>query len=246
MEAKIDNNKLLYFFYKDVNLIESFYAQLFGGNPESISRSMQTSESSGLGLRGGLPIASGEKTGQTTETSTNAQIINPHDFKVLQLISKLDLKQIDLLKVQQSQLVKATGSAKFLSLDDLLPIAIPMLSDDDFDNKIRKEDAVALFREFKIGTSLYLRVKETGFSVPLNPNYLALNSLDISMLYGTSLPGEYSVLGIYHRSSKSDEGSFFGEIQDGIKMFAEDNLGVKIDNQRIIVPLLIYQEIVIA
>ena len=243
MASEMNSQELHYFIYKDMNLIDSLYSQIFGGNTEQISQAMSTSKKSSGGATGNAAIVKCEVSSSSEESKENSQVINPHDFKVLQLLDELNLKESKHSELQQSKIIMFNGKIRSMNIDKLLPLVsttIPSNARKGFTANQIKEMIIM----FAPGTIFLLNSKENqSYIMPVNDSYLALSVNDINRIYGEILPGEYTVIGVYQKNNLIGN-SLMSEMSGVTYAIIKEMLKVNISNEHVIVPILVYQNII--
>lgn len=250
---------LIEFLYKDSNLINSFYSQIFGGNLNNIIKTeMSIDESSNTG---GINFVNVAKLGNTKKYGMNETIsanYDPLDDKVLKLIESFELTPVKLSESKTGTIIATKGNLIFRHYDSLNKILPFMESNNlipEFNDPInpgtKGKKALTIGKlitkmfnllpyglEFEILTS----DNENAICI-LKDNFLTINSNDLLRAYGTNIPDEWTIIGIIDtpvKIPKKSKNHFKSAIDDATNMFAS----MTFDNKSTIIrPIAIYRKL---
>lgn len=220
---------LIEFLYKDKNYIDSFYSQIFQGDIQKVTKNSTEKQMLTNKLEGGIPtVVKGALQSNEENSEGISQEINPHDSKILKLFSEIEVKMCE--NIGQS---KTNGLNKFhgilnivdydimkerfanLSTSGLLAIGLnqPNIKNDALD-KIEQlgmpiENLMnAMLKMYQSGCDMVLTLRnKEKLLVPLEREFLTMNSYDIHRVFGERLPGEWIVVGVLNCVNKLNQGN---------------------------------------
>lgn len=250
---------LIDFLYKDMNLINSFYSQIFGGNLNDLSRSEvsvdETSNSAGLGIS----VAKASNTSKSGISKEIIENISPHDFKVIKLLEALNLSSKDISCCKSGSIVAISGELIFRSFDSINSI-LPFISNynlvPDFNSPLNP-NAKGKERNLTMGKLVaeVLKMIPYGLEIEvntqddenatciINEESLTISSNDLLRAYGTSIPDKWTIIGIIDNNPntvKSSKNPFKTTIDTATEAFASMMLD---KHSSIIRPIAIYRHL---
>lgn len=250
---------LIDFLYKDSDLINSFYSQIFGGDIESIAKSeMATDEATNnveLGLIGTVGLNNQTRSSKDMGILQN---INPHDHKVIKLIETFNLEQTSLSNASTGTLIAVKGQLIFRNYDVINKL-LPFLGDNnlipDFNTPIdttkkgkktltlgKVMDKVLSMIPYGLEFELQTIENENAICI-LKEEYLTISPNDLMRAYGVNIPSEWTTIGIIDSPIKSPIKSFNqfkNAIDEATKSLTTLVLG---EEQTIIRPIAIYRKL---
>lgn len=253
---------LVDFLYKDLNLINSLYSQIFQGTLNSITKTEMSSDviTNEANLSAGF--IGGKLTSNETVNETITSNINPLDSLILDLIEALDIESVkdSLINLKTGSIQAVNGTLMirdYKVINDLLPVMsesnmIPGFSDPVNPNAKGKD------RNFTIGKMIQklISIMPFGleFEVITNNNehiaaivkeeYLTIKPNELLRAYGLTLPSEWVVVGILDKvqpSNYASKSQFKSGIDEMTKLYYSSiNDG---NSEYIIRPIVIYRKI---
>lgn len=210
---------LMEFLYKDDNLINSLYSQVFGGDLETVSKMAGTTEDSTLdtGITFGIAKTKGVSKDSIIEQLTKN--INPKDAKIIDLFEELNIKNYEksLHRVSNGKIIKLDVDISFRNLDtfkDILPLFkelgyIPnIFSENDTDEvKSLFIDFISMNTpkglEFELTTNLHEKL-----NCSIDENFLMNDNNSLLKSYKSKYLGKWTVIGIFDNIlAKTDQSS---------------------------------------
>lgn len=213
-------NYVIDFLYKDMSLINSFYSQHFNGTLSSIvKKEMSCDESSqegnvGLGGIFGGKVSSNESINKAIESN-----IDPMDVVIIELMNALQVKIFDesLENIDDSGIFGLKGNLMFRNynvINDLLPIITDSNLVPEFNNPVNP-NAKGKDRKFTMGKMIQkfisvlpfglefeiLTKNEEHVTAIIKDEYLTIKPSDLIRMYGLTLPGEWTAVGILDKAS---------------------------------------------
>lgn len=256
-----EQNELIEFLYKDMDYIESFYSQIFQGNLSKVSKNSVSKESNNTQLKGSVGIAGGEIRSNSENEEQILEEINPHDSKILKLFEELDIKSCN--KMQESILYGINifnGTLEitdydilkeqfdFMDTSGLLEMAfkfsdvkIPDAGGFDNSQLINLINMVVKFQPNGCDFILKLPNKE-HMIVPLKKEYLTMKSTDIYRIYGSNIPGTWSVMGVLNTSTKTKSENELSDMLMGVQSEIKEIFKAKTPSH-ILKPIAIYRKL---
>lgn len=255
-------NTLIDFLYKDLDLINSLYSQIFQGALNTITKTEISADSSSreaklsAGLFGGK-IVSNEALNESITSS-----INPLDNTILELIEALDINStatsLDDICPRSIQAVKGTLSFRdYKVVNDLFPLITESNMIPEFTQPVNP-NAKGKDKNFTFGKlvqklisimpfGLEFEIKTTAnekISAIIKDDYLTIKSNDLLRFYGLNLPGEWTVIGITDIVSQplqSSQNQFKGAVDEITKLYS--SIINENSTNYVIRPIVIYRKI---
>lgn len=250
---------LVDFLYKDSNLINSFYSQIFGGDIESIVKNEVATDEATNNIKLGIPATVGLN--NQIKTSMNmgvSQSINPHDHKVIKLIESFNLKHSNISEHSTGTLLAIKGTLIFRNYDSINKL-IPFMGENnlfpDFNSPIDPNNKGKKALTFgKLVTQL-LNMMPYGLEFEvhttnnenaiciLKDEYLTIATNDLLRSYGVNIPGEWTIIGIADSPvtiPRKSFNNFKSSIDDATVAFTTKVLG---EQTNIIRPIAIYRKL---
>lgn len=206
--------KVLDFLYIDDDRIKSIIAHIFNRIPTKLTESEQKNGSKSKNIEGSIQFAS-LKLGFTNEKgSTEETTFDIYQSFILELIKKLQLPTIDNISDAKTRTLIDIYSRISLIDYDFLKNASPFFikyhgspnnPKASIDKKIlqKAQDFINVQKNI---TKLILKTKDNAIVTgTLNKNYLKIPAPEISVIYGSSLPDYWHVVGFYDKISESDK-----------------------------------------
>ena len=250
---------LIEFLYKDSNLINSFYSQIFGGNLNNIIKTeLSIDEFSNTGGMNFATIAKVDNAKKYGTHETISENYDPLDNKVLKLLESFELKPSKLSEAKTGTIIATKGNLIFRNYDSLNKI-LPFMGSNDlipgFNDPInpgtKGKKALTMGKlitqvfnlmpyglEFEILTS----DNENAICI-LKDNFLTIDSNDLLRAYGTNIPDEWTIIGIIDtpvKITKKSTNQFKSAIDEATNAFASMALD---NNSTIIRPIAIYRKL---
>lgn len=194
------------FLYKDLARLNSLFAQLFRGNVTGVSKAFTNDSKNKRGLKGSVHVVGGEVSSEERITESLTEQIDPHDYRIVELMDLLNLPvyhgsipdlsngQIVLVKGRLTIRNFSTIKSAFGVIPYVAAAAAPKK-----DKKSLKEEEKALEHLLKLipfGMEIELSTPSGSFIGTIQEEYLAQSPNDLLRIYGTTMPGEWYVLGI--------------------------------------------------
>lgn len=253
---------LIDFLYKDINLINSFYSQLFGGDLTTVQKSEISIDETNSSLGGSA--AGFVKADVSSKRSNNQNIIqsiNPYDYKVIELLQEFNLQKTCLEDAKNGSIIATEGTITYRNFDIITKI-LPFITKSDLVPDFKKTfntNAKGKAKSFTIGSMIQEMIKlvpyglEFGLDTINNENatcilkqeYLTISPDDLFRAYGNSIPSNWTVIGIVdisERRTQSSNNQFRSMIDDTSNAFADMVLDI---NTLVIRPIAIYRKLTV-
>lgn len=187
------------FLYKDAELLNSFYAQIFGGNLTGISKCTSENGEQTTTLKSSIPVVNVSNEGKKSKTNSLNENLDPHDTKILDIFDKLNIKEYEgeISECSNGQILLIKGHVKFRdfsAIHSLIPIIDSFMSGTAQAQEIQMMKP--LFSVFPTGIEVVLSSPSTEFLIPIKESGLTMSSDDIIRTYGNDLTGKWNVIGI--------------------------------------------------
>lgn len=250
---------LMEFLYKDTDILDSLYSQVFGGDLESITKTSGLEEAATL--EGGLNIGVAKTGANSTDKVIEGmdKKIVPKDSKVIELFSELDLKLYNksLNNLPNGKLVKLEASISFKNLNSLKNI-LPLISELNFipfgelGLGEMNETSKKLFIDFisnSLPGGLDFELKTSRFETvtcSIKDSHLSKNINEISKNYTSKYLGKWIVIGIFDNikpityQSPNTEQNITESIED-LENSLSSTFYPKDNNYFILKPIVIYR-----
>ncbi|MCX7903240.1 MAG: hypothetical protein N2486_01905 [Caloramator sp.] len=219
-EIKQEETKyaLVDFLYKDYEIINSLFAQIFKGNLFSIEMAQTTQEL--INGTGGLKAIffDGKIESEKKRENKTSRYIDPHDLKIINLFQSLNLHVTDSLsncKDNQIILIKGSLTIRDLSIvKKIFPKIETLGLIPEFNQPwTQKNKKIKTFGDF-IEAILELVPSGIELEIITNSNqralgiikeeFLTFKSDDLTRIYDNNIPGEWSIIGILNKLVKKD------------------------------------------
>ncbi|HAY3897723.1 TPA: hypothetical protein JRS25_003665 [Escherichia coli] len=250
---------LIDFLYKDMDLINSFYSQLFGGDLIDLTRSELSVDESTSDANCGIPIAKIASSSKVGIEKGIIEKISPYDDKVIKLLESFNLELDKISNHQPGSLIAIKGELIFRNFDainHLIPFMgnsdlIPGFNDSVYPHAKGKQHKVTVGKLFEqlfkmIPYGLELEVNTTDGENALciiNESSLTISSNDILRAYGTNIPNIWSIIGILDKPNENPKSSS-NNFKSGIDQATEAFSAMVLDNKSpIIRPIAIYRHL---
>lgn len=201
---------LMEFLYKDIDILDSLYSQVFGGDLESVTKNSILEEATTM--EGGLSFGVAKTGGNSIDRIIEGmdKKIVPKDSKIIELFSELDLKSYNksLNNLSNGKIVKLDANISFKNLNSLKNI-LPLMSELGFVpfNELglgeMTEASKTLFLDFmsnSLPSGLDFELKTERFETvtcSIKDNYLFKDINEISKNYTSKYLGKWTVIGIF-------------------------------------------------
>ena len=259
-----EKNVVIDFLYKDIDLINSFYSQLFGGNLTKISKTEVAADEVSNEMKASITVLSGKSNSKKSTNRNMQKEFDPLDTKIIDFLESLNLPETNLSSSKNNSIVSVKGSTLLRSFE-ILNKLIPMICEGNLVPEFNvpfNENAKGKNRNFTNGKFLskLLDVMPYGLELELKTNngecascvlkdkFLTISSTDLLRVYGSNLPGEWTVVGIIDESIKSDQqnnnivsNNDFKNLIDSANQAITILLGE--GTKKIIRPIVIYREV---
>lgn len=249
------------FLYKDNELVNSFYSQLFLGNTTMVKKNQGRSEKVSGDVKAGIGPINGTTSAEKDTYKDMTETIIPHDYKIIQLLEELDLIPNDKIEnLKPGSIVSIRGELTFRDYDCLNKL-IPFMAETDFIAELNKTLAPNMKGKKKItyrslltqmlklipyGLEFELVTDNEEFATCiLNENSLSIKPNDMNRAYGPKIPSIWNVVGIIDypeklkKKSKSQIKSSLDEITQAFSTMLLDTAMPTIK------PIVIYRKIYI-
>jgi hypothetical protein len=190
---------LIDFLYKDIERINSFYAQIFQGLVLGVSQAHTASSGSSPTIKGGFGFVSAETTYSSQASQEIKKSLDPHDAKIVELFEYLDLPEYtdSVKKTGAGRLVKIAGvitvrqSKIIMDMLDAVKGAIPAPENFSWDAVAKLVEIMASGTEMELVTS-----RNEHVLMPIKSEYMSMSGNDIFKIYKSSIPGKWHAIGI--------------------------------------------------
>lgn len=257
--------QLVDFLYKDMNYIDSFYSQIFQGNLQKISKNSSSKDAIMGQFTGSLGIISSKLDSNSENVEGIIEEILPHDSKIVMLFDELTINSCNTTREAKIKgLNRFHGSIEIMDNEytkrqfdimnqtGLLEVALGSVEEFETDETIsgivgggmsRSQLVNALIKMQSSGCDIILTLSnKERILIPIDRKFLTMMVEDILRVYGSIIPGEWNVIGIYDnvRTQKND-----GTIGSAIKEFQSDmdkSLGLE-RPKSVLKPIAIYRKL---
>ncbi|SHJ91977.1 DUF6414 family protein [Tepidibacter formicigenes] len=262
-ERNCQQNTLIDFIYRDNNLIDSFYSQIFSGNLSAITKTETISDEIATGIDGSIKVLKGNVATKENSSQTLTSNIDPHDFKLLNLISELNIEIINdrLMNCPEKKLVAIKGNLIFRDyamLNKLIPFITESGMIPGFDSPVIPNSR-GKNKKFTIGKLMEKMISfipnniefelitdtDESATIIIKEEFLTLSPNEILISYGKTLPSEWTVVGLLDANCSNTIKSkceFKNNIDDLSKVYFE-MLNEDKTNKFVIRPIAIYRHI---
>lgn len=257
MGRKEDYKGIIDFLYKDFSRIDSFYAQINRGFIQQVVKSSGLTKSHDARIKGSVIVAEGSIDSSREASHSIEQQIDPHDQRIIELLESLNLKVNPLSELKDGQLVLIKGQLairNYNTISHAIPELFAILQHELNSNKKELRETrkmvEGLLKLVPVGIEMELTIDSTNSVLGiLNENYMSIKPDDLLRLYGNNIPGEWFVIGTIDTTSapKAHLTPKSNDIRQAIDEYAEAirSLYSSTQNTRIIVPILIFRELLI-
>jgi hypothetical protein len=263
-KAEYEPKELIYYLYKDLDIISSLYAQLFEGDSTLINKNMQLERETQGSLNGGASIGlkipltpigpSGNVNGSLGKKRRylkgSTETINPHDYKIELLLRELNIRpqKGPLSNNACGQLTLLNGNISIADGRITQKIASTLL-EAVATSEPEMAQLAPLMRPVadKVFASLSLQLKTKYDANPvvgtLKETWLAIGAADIFSTYGADLVGTWDILCIVDRinESESEQTGLMNSLEFTKQMaqFRETK-----DFTHVMVPILVWRKLI--
>ncbi|NLU53433.1 MAG: hypothetical protein GXX10_11305 [Clostridiaceae bacterium] len=267
---------LIDFLYRDTSIIDSLYAQLFSGNIKQVQSEMSSTVETEHSIEGSLPFMKAVKGDHDISLEKTTSQIDPHDAKIIELFDTIGISvnEKPLHDCVNGEIVLITGDILLRNINTIKS-CLPLLSslgmltsaEKSFNQSlgtagVKTISTVLNTRNFAntlekmfdmLNFPLHIEIQTNTYEnamCPLNEQYLSISSKDLLSIYGPSLPGQWSVIGIlshveqakpYTITNPNNLRQIADFIQNELRKFANDGAP-----KYIIKPIVIYQKLIFA
>lgn len=269
-EEKNETSYLIDFLYRDNEIINSLYAQIFSGNIVSLQKVQTTNDETATTIGTDTKLFQASQQNKSSSTNSINENIEPHDAKIIELFDNLSIPlHIDSLnECTDGQLIMVKGQIKIrnmeiiqkslpllksLGIDEQFNFLIPTMSNNS-KNKKQKVNFHDIVKQFlsllPSGLEMELEtVHNEKILAFIKEEYLSYRSYDILRIWGNNIPGQWSVIGIINKNIKNNHDSINDNsesIRNLVDVIHESvtNLINQDSPQFTIIPIIIYREIV--
>ena len=186
------NKKIYYLLYKNTHLVDSLYAQVFKG--DLIEQSFEENATNEAGASGGLNFGfvKADISGKLGDSSKSAEKLQPHDYKVVELLDELNLVE-NPRQITPNSLVKIFGSAKSVNVSKYAPLMF-LVRQAKGETKMTLEFFKSLLDMYYPDPVIQMCINDQKFIMPTCEEYIIAGNW--VNFFGTDLPGEYYAVGI--------------------------------------------------
>lgn len=261
-QEQLENSEeitLIDFLYKDTNLINSFYSQIFGGDLTALTKSEISADENSNDLTGSIKLVKGSKLTKHSNTENTTKNINPYDSKVVELLHQFNLDILPLKDAHGGSIIAIKGQLIYRNydiIDKMLPFISKSKLVPEFDKPIDPNargknknntvgktiqafiDMIPYGLEFAVETN----TNETATCI-INKEHLTISPDDLFRAYGNSLPGSWTIIGLLDITENRVDDSnqeFKGFIDIANSAFASTVLE---NNANVIRPIAIYRKL---
>lgn len=264
---------LIDFLYRDTSIIDSLYAQLYSGNIKQVQSEMSSTVETKHTIDGSLPfvkVARGDH--DITLEKTTSQI-DPHDSKIVELFDTIGISvnTKPLEDCVNGEIILLSGNIQLRNID-IIKSCLPILSslgilsgtEKSFNESlgstgIKNISSALNTRSFAntlekmfdlLNFPLHIEIQSSSSEIamcPLDEQYLSISSKNLLSIYGSSIPGQWSVIGVlshvepvrpYKITNPNNMRQVADYIQNELRKFVNDGAP-----KFIIKPIVIYQEL---
>ncbi|RMD04942.1 hypothetical protein D9O40_00915 [Clostridium autoethanogenum] len=262
-QEQLENSEeitLIDFLYKDTNLINSFYSQIFGGDLTALTKSEISADENSNDLTGSIKLVKGSKLTKHLNTENTTKNINPYDSKVIKLLEQFNLEVLPLNDVYNGSIVATKGKLTYRNyniIDQIFPFIEknklvpefnapinPNARGKNRNNTLGKaiQDIIKMIPyglEFSVETT----TDETATCI-INKEHLTISPDDLFRSYGNIIPSIWTIIGILDVTELNTTDNMteeFKSIIDGTNS-AFASMVLK-NNMNVIRPIAIYRKL---
>jgi hypothetical protein len=227
-EEKNETSYLIDFLYRDNEIINSLYAQVFSGNIVSLQKVQTTNDETATTMGTDTKLFQASQQNKSSSINSINENIEPHDAKIIELFDNLSipLYTASLDECTDGQLIMVKSQIKIRNME-IIQKALPLLKTLDLDgqfnssipimpnNSKNKKQKVNFHDIVKQSLSLLPSGLEMELETVHNEKilafikeeYLSYRSYDILRIWGTNIPGQWSIVGIINKNIKNNNDS---------------------------------------
>jgi hypothetical protein len=197
------------FLYKDTEVINSIYSQVFGGDLQGVSQLASTSEE--CNLDGGINVGFAKTSALTKDIVTEQLVKNiiSKDEKIIDLFSELNIKEYtkSLNNCKSGRIVKLDADISFRNLDtfkNMLPLLkelgyIPDIFNDNDSDKVKDLFVDFISKSFPKGLEFELITicSHEKVNCSINENFLINDNNALIKSYTSKYLGKWTIIGIF-------------------------------------------------
>ncbi|AGF54769.1 hypothetical protein HMT_5 [Clostridium phage HM T] len=252
---------LIDFLYKDTDLINSFYSQIFGGDLTNVVKSeLSTDETNSL-IEGNGGFIKGNISSKNSNNENITHNINPYDHKVIELLETFNLKKTTLSEAASGTIIAIDGTLTYRNFDvvtQIIPFATKNNLVPEFNTPVNP-NLKGKSKQNTLGAMIYDMIKlipyglEFGLDTPtresanciLKQDCLTISPDDLFRSYGISIPNSWTVIGILDTTEVRNSTNIheFRQLIDSSS--ATFSSMVLNENTNIIRPIAIYRKLVV-
>jgi len=236
-----------YFIYKNQPLIDSFYAQLEGGNLKQETREVTDSESVDTSIGASIKILKGDLSTTAGISNKTVHSFDPGDQKISYLLHRMK-KDMSPLDTNISQIIMIKGQAKCIHVAKFMLPIYQFYTSANSDSEMLNIETLRDLLELYYPDPIIQITSEANdrYIMPVNISYF--ESCQQINLFGFELPGQYSAVAINAPKKNPESGTISPvmmkitknlEIIDNI---VEQETGINLKGLYII-PIAIFQDV---
>lgn len=256
------------FLYKDKNLIDSFYAQIFQGNLSTLTTLAGTKISAKKSILGGVKGFVEGGADSIKEVSDEMQeYIDPHDYKISKLIEEIAPK-ISGYDFKESQLIRVSGTISIMCKEYINSVIAPLkrmgVLQELYNSPTNMKVGIGknrgdlgmetlmniIIEMIPLGVTGILTTEDQDLLCVLREECLMTPAAQLTAIFGSKLPGTFTVIGITNSKNETsfeDIGLKAGSVDFVKAILAFEDAPKSIlsvsDASWIINPIVIYREI---
>lgn len=254
---------LIQILYKDTELINSLYSQMFGGDLESITKTKKKAEESKSEVGGSLKVVNGNTSYTDNLEDELATTITPKDAKIIEIFNELRIKEPTkiLSNYSSGRILKLEGNLFFRNLDTLKTTLSIMLKTgelepflEETENNVNMTECNEEFNKFilnKISYGLEFEIEtsqEEYVQCSIKEKYLTDTINDLIKNYSSNYLGKWTIIGIFDNINPKQNNNNLDDMRKVIDLFENSLMEMLFpkgpnSSSYIIKPIIIYRSL---
>ncbi|MDU6199643.1 MAG: hypothetical protein E6611_12995 [Intestinibacter bartlettii] len=257
-KATEEKFSLMQILYKDTNLINSLYSQMFGGDLESVTKTKKKSEESKAEVSGSVKLVGGNASHTDNIEDELSSTIIPKDDKIIDIFNQLNIKSPTkiLSNYKSGRILKIEGNLFFRNLNTLKSTISIMLKTGELDNffdgltpnngECNQELNDLIFNMISYGLEFEIETEHNEYvQCCIKEEFLTDTINDLSKNYYNKFLGKWTIIGIFDNvTSKTNSNNKLDELRGAIDLMENTLMNMffpKKENSYIIKPIIIYR-----
>lgn len=248
----LESSSLIDFLYVDKERVDSLISQIRSGTLRSVTKTINASEGSSFSAKLGISGTGGELKKSQESDEAAAEQYDPYHSQLIELLNDLCIAPLaalplscvgELVVLKSALLIRDIASMKAM-LPALAKNQAAFIGNTDKNTRSIMKVMQDLLQHMPDTISLALSVDGVSVDGVLKEAGLSIKQSDLIRMYGSSIPGEWYVLGILDQMEPQNQmPSGVASIENAIDAFSMAISQLYSASQYKIIPILIYREI---